>query len=67
MERQRPQTAFITQLIALTTVRPGTLIESGCYRGTDQALLYRDIVMRLVRDPEDLSQTVLLMEVTVTL
>lgn len=48
-------------------MRPGTIIESGCYRGTNEALLYRDVVLRLVRDPENPSQMVLLMEVTVKL
>ena len=67
VERQRAQTAFITLLIALMSVRPGVIIESGCYYNTNEALLYRDIVMRLFRDPEDRSKTVLLMEVTVTL
>ena len=67
VERQRVQQSLMTLLIALTTVRPGALVESGCYRGTDEALLYRDVILRLVKDPEDFSQTVLLMEVTVTL
>ena len=67
IERQRVQQSFMMLLIALITVRPGALVESGCYRGTDEALLYRDVVLRLVRDPEDLKQMMLLMEVTVKL
>lgn len=67
VERQRIQQSFITLLIALTSVRPGALVESDSYIGTDEALRYRDVTLRLVRDPEILSQTVLLMEVTVTL
>lgn len=67
VERQRIQQSFITLLITLTTVRPGALIESSCYYGSNEALLYRDVVLRLVRDPEDYDQTVLLMEVTVKL
>ena len=51
-------------LVALTNVRPSAIIESGCRRGTNEALLYLDVVLRLVRDPENSSQTVLLMEVT---
>lgn len=67
MERQPIQQAFITLLIALTSVRPGGIVESGCYRGTNEALLYKNVVLRLVRDPEDRSQTVLLMAVIIVL
>ena len=67
VERQRVQQAFITLLIALTSVRPGGIIESGCYRGSGEALLYRNVILRLVRDPEDRNRTVLLMAVTVVL
>ena len=48
MKRQRVQQSLITLLIILTTMRPGVLVESDCYRGTDEALLYRDVVLRLV-------------------
>ena len=37
-ERQRVQQSLMTLLIVLTTVRPGALAESGCYRGTYEAL-----------------------------
>ena len=67
VERQRVQQSFITLLIALTSVRPDALVESDSYYGTDEALRYRDVTLRLVRDPEILSQIVLLIEVTVTL
>lgn len=67
VERQRVQQNFITLLVAPTTVRPGAIVESGCHRGTNETLLYRDMVLRLVRDPENPSQTVLLMQVTVKL
>lgn len=67
VERQRVQQALITLLIALTTVRPGAIVESSSYYGTNEALLYRDVALRLVRDPADPNQTVLLMEVTVWL
>lgn len=67
VERQRVQQALITLLIALTTVRPGAIVESSSYCGTNEALLYRDVALRLVRDPAEPNQTVLLMEVTVWL
>ena len=67
IERQRIQQSFILLLIALTTVRPGALVESNGYRESNEALLYKNVVLRLVRDPENPKQTVLLMEVTVML
>ena len=47
MKRQRVQQSFITLLVALTTVRPGAIVESGCYRGTNETLSYRDVILRL--------------------
>ena len=67
VERQRVQQRFIMLLFALKTVRPSALIASDIYFETDKALRYRNVTLRLVRDPEILSQTVLLMEVTITL
>ena len=68
VERQRVQQALITLLIALTTVRPGAIFENSAHHdGSSETLLYRDVALRLVRDPAEPSQTVLLMEVTVRL
>ena len=49
------------------TVRPGAIVKSSSYYGNNEALLYRDVALRLVRDPVEPSQTVLLMEVLVRL
>lgn len=67
VERQRVQQALITLLIAQITVQPGAIVESRSYRGSNEALLYRDVALRLVRDPPESSETVLAMEVTVRL
>ena len=31
-----------------SSVRPDAVVESGCYRGTNETLLYRDVVLRLI-------------------
>ena len=37
----RVQTAFLMQLIAHTSSRPGVIIESNCYKGLSQVLKYK--------------------------
>ena len=39
--RYRVQTAFLMQLIAYTSSRPGAIIESYCYKGLNQVLKYK--------------------------
>ena len=39
--RYRVQTAFLMQLIAYTSSRPGAIIESRCYKGQDQVLKFK--------------------------
>lgn len=63
MERQIIQKSFTMPLVSVTNVRPSAIIESDCHRRTNEALLYLDVVLHLIRDPENSSQTVLLMEV----
>ena len=38
-ERYRVQTTLLCQIMAYTSTRPGALIESSCYRGTNESLL----------------------------
>lgn len=52
IERQRVQQSFITLLITLTTVRPGALVESSCYYKFNDTLLYRDMILRLIRNSQ---------------
>ena len=39
--RCRVQTAFLMQLIAYTSSRPGVIIESNCYKGLSRVLEYK--------------------------
>jgi hypothetical protein len=39
--RYRIQVAFLMQLIAYTSSRPGAIIESACYKGLQQVLKYK--------------------------
>ena len=39
--RYRVQTAFLMQLIAYTSSRPGAIIEPNCYKGMSQVLKYK--------------------------
>jgi hypothetical protein len=40
-DRYRVQLALILQLLSYTANRPGALIESSCYKGTNEALKYK--------------------------
>jgi uncharacterized protein DUF3435 len=51
-------------VIAYTSTRPGALIESGCLHGSNDALCYKDIVLRVIPNPHQLDQHVLVMEVS---
>ena len=63
LERDRIQVAAAFLTIAYTTARPGSVLESGCagIRGTNQALLYEDCTLKLLR-PRDGSEPVLILE-----
>lgn len=67
VERQRIQLALIMLMMVYTTSRPGTIVECSGYRGSNQALCYENITLRLVRDPSNPVQQVLIMEVQLTL
>jgi hypothetical protein len=49
-ERQRLQLAIMDIFCAPTTARAGTIIESSCYFGRNEAVEYRDIEIYAVRD-----------------
>jgi Protein of unknown function (DUF3435) len=53
-------------MIAFTASRPGALIESGCLRGSNEALCYKDVVLRVLPNPSDPHRHVLAMEVCVS-
>jgi hypothetical protein len=49
-ERQRLQLAIMDIFCASTTARAGTVFESSCYFGQNEAVEYRDIEIYAVRD-----------------
>jgi len=51
-------------MIAFTVSRPGALIESACLRGSNEALCYKDVVLRVLPNPHEPNCHVLAMEVS---
>lgn len=64
-ERERVQLPTVLLFLAYTGVRPGAIIESSCYRNTGQALLYRDVKLKLLQPP--MGPSLLILEVTIRL
>ncbi|OJD27699.1 hypothetical protein ACJ73_00909 [Blastomyces percursus] len=58
-ERYTVQSPLLLLFIAYTSSRPGALIESGCLRGSNNALFYKDIVLRVVPNPDQPDRHVL--------
>lgn len=58
------QNPLIMLMIAYTSSRPGALIESGCLRGSNDALCYEDIVLHVIPNPDQPDWHVLVMEVS---
>ncbi|OJD22352.1 hypothetical protein ACJ73_06295 [Blastomyces percursus] len=65
-ERYTVQNPLLMLFIAYTSMRPGALIKSGCLRGSNDALCYKDIVLRVIPNPDQLDRHVLVMEVSLT-
>lgn len=55
------QLAKILLFLAYTGTRPGAIVESGCggVKGSDEALPYRDLRLKLLQPPEGVSLLVL--------
>ncbi|PBK74587.1 hypothetical protein ARMSODRAFT_970671 [Armillaria solidipes] len=51
--RMRIQLCLFILLSSLSTERPGAIVESACYRGTNQALVWEDIQVHIVPNPDD--------------
>ena len=67
LEWERVQLVAVLLFSAYTGSRPGAIVESGCagIRGTNAALLYKDIKLRLLRPPGE--EPLLILEVTIRL
>ncbi|KAL8640700.1 MAG: hypothetical protein Q9228_002414, partial [Teloschistes exilis] len=67
LELERVELAAGLLFLAFTGARPGAIFESGCkgIAGTNAALLYKDVKLRLLQPPDEAS--LLVLEVTITL
>ena len=63
-ERYTLQLPLLMLMTAFTASRPGALIESGCLRGSNETLCYKDVVLRVLPSPSEPSRHVLAMEVS---
>jgi hypothetical protein len=57
--------ALLMQLIAYTSSRLGSIIESPCYKGQSQVLKYKDMNLSLLRNDGE-GDLILVLEVTTT-
>ena len=66
-ERERVQLATVLLFLAYTGARPGAIVESssGGIRGSNEAMLYKDLKLKLLQPPEDAA--LLVLEVTIRL
>ncbi|ODH50301.1 hypothetical protein GX48_03573 [Paracoccidioides brasiliensis] len=60
----KPVNSLLMLFIAYTSTRPRALIESGCLHGSNDALCYKDIVLRVIPNPDQPDWHVLVMEVS---
>jgi Protein of unknown function (DUF3435) len=63
-ERYTVQIPFLILMTAFTASRPGALVESTCARGSNEALRYRDIVLRILLSPSNANNRISAMEVS---
>ena len=50
-ERYRVQTTLLSQIMAYTSTRPGALIESSCYSGTNNSFRWKNVKLKLIKSP----------------
>ena len=60
-ERERVQLVAVLLFLAYTGTKPGTIVESNCksIRGSNEAMLYRDLKLKLLQPPSSISLLVL--------
>jgi uncharacterized protein DUF3435 len=63
-ERYAVQLPLLILMTAYTSSRPGALIESGCLRGSNDSLCYKDVVLRVLPNPVELTRHLVVMEVS---
>ncbi|KAF2174444.1 hypothetical protein K469DRAFT_675779 [Zopfia rhizophila CBS 207.26] len=50
-ERGRVQLAFAILILTLLGIRPGEIVESSCWRNSNEGILYKDVTLSLMRVP----------------
>lgn len=63
-ERQRVQMSLLLLLSAFTSSRPGAILQSGCAKGSNRALRYRDVELMLLPNPTPGKRDLWVMKVT---
>ncbi|EEH03246.1 FluG domain-containing protein [Histoplasma capsulatum G186AR] len=63
-ERYTLQNPLLMLFMAYTSSRPGALIESGCLWGSNDGLCYKDVVLRVIPNPDQQDRHVLVMEIS---
>ncbi|KAI9732135.1 MAG: hypothetical protein M1834_004231 [Cirrosporium novae-zelandiae] len=61
-ERHRVQLSLLILIHAFTTQRPGSIVESSDYYGTNRCLCYKHVHLLLVPNPEELGRPIIIME-----
>lgn len=65
--RMRIQLCLFILLSSLSTERPGAIVESSCYRGTNQALKWDDIEVHIIPNPDDPNRPYIIIRVRINL
>ncbi|KAJ3884628.1 hypothetical protein GG344DRAFT_71183 [Lentinula edodes] len=61
------QIAFLILFSAASAARPGSIIESSCYRGSNEALTWGDLDFYLIPDDEDPAHPLLVVDIQLNL
>ncbi|KAJ3879862.1 hypothetical protein F5051DRAFT_438375 [Lentinula edodes] len=61
------QIAFLILFSAASAARPGSIIESSCYRGSNEALTWGDLDFYLIPDDEDPAHPLLVIDIQLNL
>jgi hypothetical protein len=63
-ERQRVQLSLLLLMMAYTSSRPGAIVESGCAKGSNEALCYKDIKILVIPGSDGAYRDTLVMTIT---
>ncbi|KAI9773157.1 MAG: hypothetical protein M1840_008278 [Geoglossum simile] len=63
-ERQRVQLSLLLLMMAYTSSRPGAIVESGCAKGSNEALCYKDVKILVIPGSDGAYRDTLVMTIT---